>query len=562
MSCYAQASVAMTPTITGEQIAGMLAFPVVAAAGAAMWCGGQLHRVYEAQQEAARQKWAADDERRMAQSRRLLESQALATELALARWRTNNPSLNMPTAHEAALDHTVAQIAAEIEEELAKGDAALASLRQECDAYRTREASGAQGSAQYNRDCLAQARLWQERGSPIASAKLDQFERRLALAEEYLTTDSASAQKELQELRSSGEALRDEAKDTYFGAWDQLIRQASTLRDQVAALADVLTQAVATRVVANAREMASELAGLQAQLAQATTSPMDAPGALAQLATQLDGSRRDVERLADTIFGAISVGQQQSIASTIADTLRELGYVGDMRSGTAVTSETVGDERHVVGLRQEGDPQRRDEKRVAFFIQPDGTVAYDFSGYAGDACVRAAREVFDALRARGLVLLNEQAADELSRQEAGVVSTDPRAYAGEQYLPPMPVNSPQVARLNKLLEVLRAMGFGNQVIRQETASGTMIVDAFNGELGYHIVLPPHGEDDLPFGTRREHGHRTEIDTQSPDRVMQELGKVQEPPNKPRRKRNSSGNVWSSRQRQPVSSTSTIASEGR
>ena len=200
-----------------------------------------------------------------------------------------------------------------------------------------------------------------------------------------------------------------------------------------------------------------------------------------------------LEPFSQEIFRVVSEGQQQRIAGTVASTLAGLGFKANLRSGTAPEVETVGSSLRVRAKRR-GDaaqgPQGRDEKLVVFYIEKEGGITYDFSGYMGDECVLEAERIFTALRARGLAVVDSSAMQRLGRQTSNDVIR--RLLHDPQLAPRFDVNKRQEHLRAALLKVLREyMGFSQ--IREFGSGGSLVIDAYNGDIGYHVVLSQEGE---------------------------------------------------------------------
>ncbi|HKT37547.1 MAG TPA: hypothetical protein VJR48_04190, partial [Ktedonobacterales bacterium] len=100
-----------------------------------MWCGDQLHRAYEMQQEKARASWQAEAQRRAAASQQLRTSQEMFVQMEVARWQEANPSLK----------HPASLIASAVADSVAQA--------------RTRLGNGATGTSGADELALRQARL-------------------------------------------------------------------------------------------------------------------------------------------------------------------------------------------------------------------------------------------------------------------------------------------------------------------------------------------------------------------------------------------------------------------
>lgn len=292
-----------------------------------------------------------------------------------------------------------------------------------------------------------------------------------------LAYEKASAAE--QEARQLMEAISGQT----VAVWNEQQREVSTLRGMLASLAQMMQEAGAVQLLAIDREggLSERIRRTDERLAALVQS-----GALltASQQTRLRGS---VELLQREVFALIGSAQQHSLATTIAQTLGGLGFrSGD---GGPPALKQQGDTVHVQVVRPPESAGQRDEKVIAFDIGPAGAVAYDFSGYVGDSCVSDARQVFAALREKGVFLLDEQASVQLRRVPGEQVT--PEVLRDERFAPQPVRNKTQAELASTLLTVLQKMGY--RTIEQRTVGGSIELEAFQGQLGYRVVLSPDGE---------------------------------------------------------------------
>jgi len=175
------------------------------------------------------------------------------------------------------------------------------------------------------------------------------------------------------------------------------------------------------------------------------------------------------------------------IAQTVATTLGELGFQPSLKDEPMVQEN--GDVLRVVVTRPGGTPGfKQDDKVVSFDISRDGSVFYDFSGYIGDTCLSEAKEIFAALRAKGVFILDSGVQEMLSRLPAESITADTLREA--KYAPELMKNKTQTELAERLKQVLGQMKFAN--IEQSVIGGCIDLEAFNGPIGYHVILPPDG----------------------------------------------------------------------
>lgn len=194
-----------------------------------------------------------------------------------------------------------------------------------------------------------------------------------------------------------------------------------------------------------------------------------------------------VELLKQDVFNVIGAYQQQAIAKTIAATLADLSFQS-VTGGVPLVQDN-GDMMRIVatqtGITAEGE---RDDKLVTFDISRKGKVVYDFSGYEGDTCVEEAERIFAALRVRGVYLLDPQTAKRL--QEAYPQGIKHSILNQPQYYPQPVKNKAQPELAERIRAVLERMDYHH--IQQRSVGGSIEFDAFNGSIGYHVILNPEG----------------------------------------------------------------------
>jgi hypothetical protein len=198
--------------------------------------------------------------------------------------------------------------------------------------------------------------------------------------------------------------------------------------------------------------------------------------------------KANIGLLKQDVFAVVKVTQQHSVAQTIATTMAEFGFTAGDGSKPAVKQQ--GDKMRVMAMvNKEESPEKRDEKIVSFDIGPDGAVAYDFSGYAGDSCIPDAKRIFASLREKGVYILDKQGWANLRRLPEEDVT--PEALQAAQFEPRITKNKVQADLAESLKHVLEKMGY--PTIQQRVIGGSIELEAFKGQIGYRVVLPPEGE---------------------------------------------------------------------
>ncbi len=296
------------------------------------------------------------------------------------------------------------------------------------------------------------------------------------LASDPTANDPRTALQVAQEAQKLAQDLEGHLANEVLSRWDEQHKLLLAQRGRLKALADVLTDAraivlvPATQIDPVARKL-QETEALIARAEQATATGVRA---------MLPKIRASIDFLQEDIFQLVGTGQQQQIGGTIQQTLQELGF----HTGQA---KQVGDKISILARRQgQTAGAGRDEKLVFFYVDQRGRVAYDFCGYKGDECVREAQRVFDALRAKGVLL-----ADPAAKLPAGNEALEPLRQG--HFAPRFEVNKRQERLRQAVLQALRQMGFAN--IHESSGDGYIELDAFNGTQGhrYHVELTPGGE---------------------------------------------------------------------
>lgn len=270
---------------------------------------------------------------------------------------------------------------------------------------------------------------------------------------------------------------------TLLRDWEATRLQIVTLQGTLDSLSTMLQEADSLNLAESA-----QLLPLQQRTADAQKDASDMLHAtVPDLPQRLRLLTERTNLLKDDIFRITTYGQQKQIAQTIATTLAEQGFHSP--DGQVAPIQVVGDSIQVVGMSTSTTSVgRRDDRVVTFGISRDGEVNYDFSGYVGDTCKPAIDRVFKALQDKGVFILDSHAAEEIQRLPLHQVTP---ATLRQPHL--APVNTPnknQAEIAQRLLDVLQRMGYSN--IQQNTTGGYIDLEAFNGSIGYHVVLPPEG----------------------------------------------------------------------
>jgi hypothetical protein len=210
--------------------------------------------------------------------------------------------------------------------------------------------------------------------------------------------------------------------------------------------------------------------------------------------------QRQVERiepLTQRIFREVGEGQQKVTVQVIAETLTELGYYDDLEQqnaprismsgpGMKVSAKRAADE----AVEEEG---AKNERVVTFTVDRDGMISYDFSGYKGKECLKASHEVFTALKKKGITILDYADAKRVEDAPAG--SLTPQMLVNSPLAPHIVVNKQQAILSEKIMDILYTKMHFSRVF-QSASDGSIIIEALQGNIGYHITLMSDGETSL------------------------------------------------------------------
>jgi hypothetical protein len=310
------------------------------------------------------------------------------------------------------------------------------------------------------------------------------IEMQIRNVEAQLSTGRAQALATAQAAQKALHELTESVSADAFRAWEKTRTQIISQQGALDTLEKMLTEAVALKLVD-----AQKAETIKRRI---TTAQREAEDLLQMASTSPTVQRKlilltdRVEQLKKEVFRVTQGGQQQYIAEAVATTLEELGF--QSQTGGQLATEQITDGLRIVATRSGDTPNfARDDKLVSFTISQDGAVSYDFSGYVGDSCVSEAERVFAALRAKGIFILDSDTLDSLQRIPAENITLDTLRQTS---LPHIVQNKPQAELAVRLRQVLERMKFSN--IQESVVGGTIDLEAFNGPLGYRVVLPPDG----------------------------------------------------------------------
>jgi len=195
-----------------------------------------------------------------------------------------------------------------------------------------------------------------------------------------------------------------------------------------------------------------------------------------------------ISPLKQEIFTIVEKSRQRVVAETIATTLVELDF-GSLTRDQRLVRENGDVLRVVATPTGKKSSEKRDDRIVSFEISRSGDVAYDFVGYTGDSCVEEAEKIFAALRAKGLYILDPKGAQRLQAAARERPLTLEMLNRPELQLHPVK-NKTQAELAERLQAVLERMQYHS--ISQQVVGGCIEMEAFNGPVGYRVVLKPEG----------------------------------------------------------------------
>lgn len=324
------------------------------------------------------------------------------------------------------------------------------------------------------------------------SAQLPEFAERsarvtrlIAVARSGLYDDLDKASKFAAEAQQVAQTQLERASEYLLDGWSNVQGEVNTLIGKLSMLKQMAEEADATRMSGHER--------LQDLIRRITATYHEAQAIGQQsslsghLHLQLSSLTERAEAFKDELFALLQAFQQRTIAEAIATTLKDLGF--QAISGGQPAIEENGEMIRVTVVKPGNNTQSRpDNKLVEFDISKEGKVSYDFSGYLADDCIVEAERIFAALRARGIYLLEPEISAKLQADYPNGLTR--HVVERAQFYPHPIRNKVQTELAQRLQQVLRRMQFENVLVR--TIAGSIELDAFNGSIGYHVILEPEG----------------------------------------------------------------------
>jgi len=302
-------------------------------------------------------------------------------------------------------------------------------------------------------------------------------------ARRYMDIHPATALKHANEAQQAARDLVNAVSDEMMTSWNSSRKEINVLRGTLDTLAKMVKEATAIQLIDSKQSQSLTERITKAQKdAQAL-----AQGDVATGARHITRLKERVALLKDDVFALVKTSQQHSVAQIVATTLAELGFRSS--NGEQPVLKQNGDTVRIEAVAaKEASKTERDEKMISFDVSPDGAIAYDFSGYAGDSCVHDAKRVFDALRAKGLFILDDQGSKAL--QQLPTTSVSAETLREERFEPSIAKNKTQAELAEALKRILEKMNYTQ--VQQSVIGGSIELEAFNGKVGYRVVLPPDG----------------------------------------------------------------------
>jgi hypothetical protein len=346
-----------------------------------------------------------------------------------------------------------------------------------------------------------------------------QLEKKVRDAQDQLEAHPARALEQIRTARQEVKVLLEEVSLLSLDALKQVRRQVNAQIGILAALETMVKEAEAITLVK--KQTLASLADRVTKALDEARRLQDAPDVQKQL--MLLTQRTAL--LKEDIFREVKKSQQQNIAEIIQNTLEELDFHSEENVAPAISinGDVTRVEILLSGLTETGG---RNDRTITFDISRDGQVNYDFAGYSGNTCMGDVQMVFGALRKKGLFLLDDAVLEKLQRTENFTSET----LKKEEFQPYLIQNKTQAELAESLKNVLEDMGYAK--MHQSVVGGFIELEAFNGPLGYSIVLSPEGEAQV-----FKDANRVDVSHDENDVIVEHVQKIQdekpEPQKKPR-----------------------------
>jgi hypothetical protein len=337
----------------------------------------------------------------------------------------------------------------------------------------------------------AQLQVVEQMLQEMSSGQQAVFVERRKAIQSLLATIDPSEENGLEEAIEQAIEAQQNARVLSGAVTTALVEAWSTTNSQVNAqlgglqvLRDMLTEVdrmnVANRRVV--RDLTERVTDIYDEAQSLTGHPLrHAQQWLAALEERISPLKREV-------FTLVEMSRQRVIAETIAATLLKLDF-GSLTRDQRLVRENGDVLRVVATPGGKKSAEGRDDRIVSFEISRSGDVAYDFVGYTGDSCIEEAEKIFAALRAKGLYVLDPKGAQRLQAAARERPLTLEMLNRPELQVHPVK-NKMQAELAERLHVVLERMQYHK--ISQQVVGGCIEMEAFNGPVGYRVVLKPEG----------------------------------------------------------------------
>ena len=315
-------------------------------------------------------------------------------------------------------------------------------------------------------------------------AQRRQVERAVAEARSHLISQPSLAWSETQIIEQTLKPMLDGIVENIYQAWESVRVRLNEQKGMLAILELMIEEA---KGIALVDEHRLEQLKKRVEIAQDRTDQA-LKLAPAESARYINSLTQYVATLKSDIFNEVKENQQNRVAHTIQETLEELGY-GSQEQGT-LTLQTNGRVLLVEAMvAQDTGEEEAKDRLLSFKITRDGQIGYDFSGYVGEQCMSDAHKIFSALLAKGLVVLDDRALEALTQLPAEQINAS--TLQQERYQITLEQNKTQAFLAEKVHGVLKQMGYSQ--VHESVVGGSIELEAFEGSIGYRVVLTPQGE---------------------------------------------------------------------
>ncbi len=356
--------------------------------------------------------------------------------------------------------------------------------------------------------------MLQEMGSGRDSSHVEQrrqLEQKVLKARDQLEALPAHALELARAARQEVKPLLEGVSAASLALWQETRQQMNTQLGILATLETMVKEAEAITLVdrqtlATLADRVSKTLSEANKLQQSTYTQK-----------QLIRLMQRVELLKGDIFREVKKSQQQKVAATIQSTLAELGFLSEHGEQPAIQAN--GDVTRVEVMPSAGTGTgERNDRLITFDVSRNGQVNYDFAGYSGSACLKDAQKIFTALQEKGLFILDDDAMEKLQRIPAENFSIE--TLKQKDFQPSLMQNKTQAELAESLKSILEEMGYPQ--LRQSVVGGSIELEAFNGPIGYSVVLSPEGDVQV-----FQDANRTDISHNTSDPVVEKMRMIQQ-----------------------------------